>query len=155
MAQFLERKTQYVRITDTSGSTLTSTSNALNVNVVNPSQVSTAVSVFSTPTFGTGVMQQISAQDAFHNDTIDTSSCTNVAIFGRATNVIGSNPGLAIHVSQNDISYFDTGSIISLKAGTGDFYGEASVPTRYIKIKTLPFPDFSSGTVLVTVAGKI
>jgi hypothetical protein len=154
MAQFLERKTQYVRITDTSGSTLTSTSNALNVNVVNPSQVSTAVSVFSTPTFGNGDMKVLTGPDVSTSST-DTSSCTNVAIFGRATGVTGSNPGLAILVSQNDLSFFDTGSIISLKVGNGDFYGEASVPTRYIKIATLPSPEFIAGTVNVTVAGKI
>lgn len=159
MAQFLEKKTQYVRLTDVSGTSLTSTSNALNVNVINQASNAANVHVLSTPPVMCGSHGNAFLDSSVGSDVssvgIDCSSCSNIAVFGKVGAVTGTAPGLLIYVSQNNGSYYNTGSVISLTSDS-DFYGEASVPARYVKLQAKSNADghTSALNVVATVAGK-
>ena len=179
MATFLEKKSHYVRLTDVSGAALTVNDNGgLNVNIaggdlgtitVTPSITDTCgnaiyatagamnVNVVNIHTIGTpnNAFDDAAPNNGDNSAAIDCCACSRVAIFGNFdTNSVAAGvvSGLKVYVSQNDSSYYNTGSYITFTSDN-DFYGETTIPARYLRLKT----DTSGGTLsglYATVAGK-
>ncbi len=149
-SKLLENKETYVRLQDTSGLPITTSSGALQVVNSNLDSMTFSsglvVNVGVLPTVGThgNAWDNVGVSVSGTSNTIDCQYCYNISVFGNTD----SATTLTVQVSQNSNDWYDTSSTIVMSLA-GDFHLSLTSGARYLRLRSS-----SSAIITATIAGK-